>query len=244
MPVPSGHAGRGCVAILLVRAVRHGVLAGLGRGERRGRERRDERSAGDETDETSGVGWRGSTIPAGFAALRARRVRARSSRPAASATTTMNTDAAASGPAAASVIAAAPVETAAAIPTRAAAVTTSVADGAITRPALSASPPQPSAATPATARAGSIAPPAPAASASSTSPAPRAASIGQLRSAAASACMAGPYAVATRPERSNPSATPSSTIALARCRKWSAVFSARMFAAVPARKNPTMPSSR
>ena len=54
----------------------------------------------------------------------------------------------------------------------------------------------------------------------------------------------GPYAVATRAERSNPSATPSSTIALARCRKWSAVFSARMFAGVPTRKNPTIPSSR
>ena len=38
--------------------------------------------------------------------------------------------------------------------------------------------------------------------------------------------------------------TPSSTMALARCRKWSNVLRARMFAAVPTRKNPTTPSRR
>ena len=55
---------------------------------------------------------------------------------------------------------------------------------------------------------------------------------------------------AVRPEaparttRSAPRPTPRSTSALARCRKWSAVLSARMFSAVSTRKNPTTPSSR
>ena len=62
MRVPSGRAGHGFVAIDLVRAVRHGELAGLGRRERRGRERRDERGPGHETDETSGVGCRGDAV--------------------------------------------------------------------------------------------------------------------------------------------------------------------------------------
>ncbi len=52
------------------------------------------------------------------------------------------------------------------------------------------------------------------------------------------------HAVTDRAPRSAPRPTPSSTIALPRCRKWSGTLSARMFADVPTRKKPTTPSSR
>ena len=107
---------------------------------------------------------------------------------------------------------------------------------------------------------------APAPSASSIRPAPHAATAGHDGAARAKppwapassswCCRGCPSSAASvvpvRPCGSDSSSgsasaaspTPRSTIALARCRKWSKVFSARMFSAVPTRKNPTIPSSR